>query len=256
MDISTEFTTPNFDRKHDGTPLIIRPQGILTHTGGGTQTSDFYELLGKSGRMVSAHYYVNRAGKVYQLAPDDHRTWHAGPQDMTSKRWWGNNGASYGIIDGNTLLGVEIEHKRGQDYPQAQMDALRELYTVKIKEYNFAYTRLGTHRWWNPLRRDDPTDWNDKPFAEWVKSLYVRPGRLVEIVSPRGAYVRVGPSTMYPIAAGLDNGTRFWAAADMIKGEAPQGTTNNLWYHYLGPTQDIRAELGFCWSGIVQEVTP
>lgn len=255
MDISAEFKTPNFDRKHDGTPLLIKPAGILTHTGGGNQESDLFELLGKSGRLVSATYYVNRKGAIYQLAPDDHRTWHAGVQDMSSKRWWGNNAASYGIIDGNTLLGVEIEHKKGQDYPEAQMDALRDLYTTKIKEYNFPYTRIGTHRWFNPKRRDDPVDWNDLPFMEWVRSLYNRPGRLMQIASPRGAYVRVGPSTNFPIAAAIENGQTFWAAPDLVKGDAPQGTSNPLWYHYIGPSQNIVAELGFIWSGIV-EVAP
>jgi hypothetical protein len=252
MDINTDFKTPNFDRNRDGTPFIIKPQGIMTHTGGGDQKSDFFELLGKSGRLVSSHYYINREGTIYQLAPDDHRTWHAGTQDTWSKRWWGNSAAAYGIVDGNTCLGVEWEHRRGQDYPEVQMAAGRELYKAKIEQYNFPYTRLGTHRWYAPSRKEDPLDWNDKPHAEWIKSLYERPGRLMQVVSPRGAFIRVGPSTKYPIAAAIENGQTFWAAPDLVQGDAPQNTTNSLWYHYIGPTQDIVAELGFIWSGIVE----
>lgn len=249
--LDTTFTTPNFDKNRDGTPFIIRPAGLLLHTGGGDQESDLHELLGKSGRQVSSNIYVNRRGTVYQLAPDNHRTWHAGVADRDTKRWWGNTAASYGIIDGNTLIGIEIEHRRGADYPAVQMDAIEAFCREKIEQYNFPITRIGAHKWYRPSIKKDPEDWVDSALQEWIRSLYTQPGSLYRVIEPRGARIRQGPGTAFATAAMLDCGTTFWSDKT-IDGELIDGSDD--WVHFRGPSREIVAELGFVWSSIVEEV--
>src|SRR5436190_16745753 len=100
---TTTYRTTNYDRDRNGDPLIITPQGILLHNGGGSIGSDMYELTGKSPRRVSAGYYVTRSGIIYELGPDTHRYWHAGAPDRQTTRWHGNSPAAFGIYDGNLL---------------------------------------------------------------------------------------------------------------------------------------------------------
>jgi hypothetical protein len=254
MDILTDLRTPNFDKRWDGTPLLIRPMGILIHTGGGTEATDLHELLGKSGRQVSSNVYINRQGTIRELAPDNFRCWHAGPQDYTTRRWWGNNAASYGIIDGNTLIGLETEHRRGQGWPTPQIDAIEWWCKQKIAQYQFPYTRIGAHKWWRPTGSNpkvDPTDWPDDELQAWIKSLYRTKGRTMRVTHPLGARVRQGPGTQFPIAAALAEGTTFFSDTT-IAGENIAG--NDKWCHFWGPTKYSASPIGFVWSGIVEEV--
>ena len=227
----------------------------MIHTGGGNEESDLYELLGKSDRRVSANLYINRKGVVRELAPDMYRTWHAGVPDPITTRWWGTTAPAHGITDGNRLIGLETEHAKGQDWPAVQMNAIEAVCRDKITRYRFPFTRIGAHRWYRSYtapRKQDPLDWPDDDLKAWIKRLYAaRPGKLMRVISERGAYIRQGPGTGYPIAGALEYRQIFWMS-EMVAGEAPGGQMSNQWAHYDGPSIDIIAPLGFIWGGIVE----
>lgn len=250
----TDLRTPNYDKDRNGNPLEAPPQGILIHTGGGNEDSDLHELLGKSNRRVSSNLYVNRRGDVRELAPDTYRTWHAGASDPVTTRWWGNTPAAFGIRDGNRLIGLEIEHAKGQDWPKVQMAAIKAVCLDKIRVHAFPFTRIGAHRWYRSHtspRKIDPLDWNDTDLRAWIKDLYaVRSGALMRVTSKTGANIRQGPGVQYPIVGALEFNQTYWSS-EMVHGDIPPGQTSNLWSHYAGEAQDIFAELGFIYGTIV-----
>lgn len=242
-----------FDRHADGTAIEAAPVGILIHHGGGNEKSDTFILTGQDPqRKAGCHYYVNRAGTIYQLCPDTYAPWHAGAMAYTTKRWWGNNAAAFGIVNGNRLIGIETEHRPGQDWPAVQMTALRLLCESLVTTYQFPLHRLGAHKWYADRRKTDPADWSDADMQEWFRRLYhPAEGVVYRVAVVQGARIRQGPGTSFPIAATLPEGYTFWSDATTI-GQAIDG--NNVWVHFAGPTPTIPNPLGFIFSGIVQEL--
>lgn len=166
---TTSFVSPNYNKLPDGRSLIITPQGILLHSDEGTRHSSLPYLCNprpSNGNPVSCQYYVCRPvdGQVdiYQLVADNHRSWHAGASSYD------------GLADWNLAIGVELEHKVGQDWPKAQLDALAELCRMKIARFQFPQSRIAAHRWVaKPKgRKKDPTNWPDAAIRAWVDTLY------------------------------------------------------------------------------------
>jgi len=161
------------------------------------------------------------------------------------------SGPSHGIVNGNRLIGIETEHRPGQDWPKAQMDALGALCKQKIASWNFPVTRLGAHSWWAPSRKSDPADWPDTNMKGWFRGLYRTGGSIYEVIEPRGARIREGPGITFPIVETVPLDYQFWSDGQLI-GESVGG--NNTWIHFAGPTPTIVNPLGFIWSGIVAEL--
>jgi hypothetical protein len=147
--IDTEtYQSPNYDNRQG------QIEGITLHTGEGTRASDLGWLCNRESG-VSAHYYVCRDGTIYQLVPDVCRAWHAGHA-------WGND----------CTLGIETEHKQGQDWPSVQVQALDRLCRHLIGLYDIPASGIVAHRWLTPARKIDPTDWTDQELEQWIPGLY------------------------------------------------------------------------------------
>lgn len=138
---------PDYDEQQSSLPYLCNPNPA-------------------NGNPVSSDYYVTREGVIYQLAPDNYYTWHAG------------DGMISGVRYPNTYSkGVELEHSKGTGaYPKAQMDALTWLMKDCIKRFNIAQQNIVTHRKSasavGRTDKTDPTDWSDTDFYNWVASLY------------------------------------------------------------------------------------
>lgn len=76
-------------------------------------------------------------------------------------------------------------------------------------------------------------------------------GKYVRVVAMKGANMRQGPATSFPIAAALPFDYVFYADKS-VEGESLGG--NNVWWHMWGPDNLIENPLGFCWSGICEQV--
>lgn len=147
--IDTEtYQSPNYDNRQG------QIEGITLHTGEGTRASDLGWLCNRESG-VSAHYYVCRDGTIYQLVADERRAWHAGHA-------WGNN----------CTLGIETEHKQGQDWPSVQVQALDDLCRHLIAKYDISPEGIVAHRWLTPARKIDPTDLDDSELEIFIENLY------------------------------------------------------------------------------------
>jgi hypothetical protein len=147
--IDTEtYQSPNYDNRQG------QIEGITLHTGEGTRASDLGWLCNRESG-VSAHYYVCRDGTIYQLVPDVCRAWHAG-------HTWGND----------CTLGIETEHKQGQDWPSVQVQALDDLCRHLVAKYDISPEGIVAHRWLTPARKIDPTDLDDSELEIFIENLY------------------------------------------------------------------------------------
>jgi N-acetyl-anhydromuramyl-L-alanine amidase AmpD len=135
-------------------PRTRKITSIILHTGEGTRSSDLDWLCNRSSQ-VSAHYYVCRDGTVYQLVDDNRCAWHAGVAEHNEEG-----------------IGIETEHKTGQDWPALQRQRLAELCRHLITTYRIRQDRILAHRWIAPGRKSDPSDWPDQELREWIAGLY------------------------------------------------------------------------------------
>ena len=106
--------TPNFDERHAPPDMII-----LHYTGMETGEAALERLCDPEAR-VSAHYLVEEDGRVFRLAPEERRCWHAGVS-----HWRGEenlNGVSIGIEI------VNPGHEWGyRAFPDVQIQSVIEL---------------------------------------------------------------------------------------------------------------------------------
>jgi N-acetylmuramoyl-L-alanine amidase len=103
--------SPNYDVRGEVTYILLHYTGMVEGA---------LERLCDLNAKVSAHYLVDKAGRVTQMVQEKHRAWHAGIS------YW------KGARDLNALsIGIEIEnmgHEHGyHDYPDMQIMAVIKL---------------------------------------------------------------------------------------------------------------------------------
>jgi N-acetyl-anhydromuramyl-L-alanine amidase AmpD len=155
---ATAFVSPNHSAR-----AKQPPSAIVLHTGEGTRQSDLSTLTKPNGsKSVSSHYYVCRDATIYQLVPDWREAWHAGVSEYL------------GFTNFNDFsIGIETEHKTGQNWPEVQRQALAWLCKLLITKYEIRRSMVVAHRWIAPGRKHDPSDWDDNGLMAWIEGLYV-----------------------------------------------------------------------------------
>ena len=186
---------------------------IVLHDGEGTKKSDLDRLLNNRVIMekrVSAHYYVDRGGAVFQLVDPTKEAWHAG-----ESFWLGRRNLNPWSI------GVESEHKDGQDWPDAQRRQIGALFSYLIGRFHIPQKYVVTHRWIAPGRKFDPTNWPDEQLRPWIASLYSPIGPSPDAPHPyRMRFpqaVFTAPDPVAPLAAGPTSGATLIVAGAVVQ---------------------------------------
>lgn len=166
---SSSFRSPNHNARPKG-----EISAIVLHSGEGTRASDLETLVKSTGeKAVSAHFYICRDGTIYQLVDVSRRAWHAGESNWN-----------------DFSIGIECEHKDGQDWPLAQLAAVTALCKMLIGQYGIKAERVVSHRAIAiPFgRRNDPSNWSDLQIGSWVAiTLYgaaAQPADLSAVITP------------------------------------------------------------------------
>lgn len=192
MEIDRSYTSPNNSPrgKHSITMLVI-------HATAGSARSSLAWLTNPAAK-VSAHFVIDKAGKVYQLVPDDLAAWHAGRAS-----WRGTTAVN------ECSLGIELENSdSGRDpYPPAQLDALQALCREKIAQYGIPMENVVRH-----LdvavprgRKSDPAGFDWAGFR----------AKLVGVPEPSAPYRAISAGTWV-----RDSPTNGKHVRDLAKGEA------------------------------------
>lgn len=199
-------------------PGNIAPNAIVLHSGEGASASaDIHELT--HSPSASSHYYVTRTGKVFQFVDDARRASHTGPTRYLNETGWND-----------FSLGIETEHRKGQNWPQVQLDAIAELTKQLIVKHGILRERVAAHRWVRrPASRDhqDPTNFTDPALHGFITRLYPAAARGVLFrVTTDGASVRRAASREDDPIGKLNQSDVIETAGE-VQGEAVSG--NRRW---------------------------
>ncbi len=235
MDIDrTTWRSPNHS------PRAYAIDSIAIHDGEGNSSKSDLSWLCSAASEVSAHFYIDRAGLVYQLV-DLHRVaWHAG-------KCWYRAGWFWRADWNSRSIGIETEHKSGQDWPPLQVSRLAELCASLQTTYKIKPEMIVAHKWiaWPRGRKVDPTNWPNEKLHSFVANLSAikRYKINLDILPSARIRERTEVSSTVPILGTLRPGTPV--CGRMVPGVPYNGV--DAWLELMpGP--------GYIWSGLVGSV--
>lgn len=130
--------SPNHDER--------RPNYVILHQTSSDDAARALRTLTDPERKVSAHYLIDRSGKLYQLVDERRRAWHAGVS------YWGGN------TDLNSAsLGIELDNNGVEPFPEAQIVALLALLEELRARYPIPPANYLGHGDIAPRRKVDPS---------------------------------------------------------------------------------------------------
>lgn len=153
MNISADFSSPNFEKRRDRK----KPYILLLHYTGMKSADLAMTRLCEPESKVSAHYVIGEGGKIFQLVDESKRAFHAGVSF-----WRGEediNSASIGIEIVNP--GHEFGYR---EFPQSQMDAVAELCADIVKRHKIKPEFVLGHSDVAVKRKTDPGELFDWSF--------------------------------------------------------------------------------------------
>lgn len=105
------------------------------------------------GLQVSAHFYIQRDGAVWQFVSCDQRAWHAG-----ASHYRGRSNCN------DDSIGIELEGLEGDAFESAQYESLGALLPALIQRYPI--THIAGHEHIAPGRKADPGPGLDWPLLQ------------------------------------------------------------------------------------------
>ena len=140
-----ECRSPNHDDRPEGAAIDML---VLHYTGMKTGEEALARLCDPAAK-VSAHYTIDRDGRVYHHVPEERRAWHAGVA------WW----AGETNVNGRSI-GIELVnpgHEFGYEpFADAQIEALIDLAGGILARHAIPAARVVGHSDVAPARKTDP----------------------------------------------------------------------------------------------------
>jgi len=200
---------------HKARPGGAPPSAIVIHSGEGTLDGDIATLTGRD-TGVSSNYYVTRAGKVFQFVDDNRQSQHAGASRYLGRRRWNE-----------FSLGIETQHREGQNWPDAQKTALAELCAKLIDDFGILREMVVAHRWIAVPRerRSDPSNFPDSKLRPFILDCFPGKGGRMFRVNTKAANVRSGPGRNHGAIAVLEPGDVI-EVSDVVAGSAVNGNAD------------------------------
>lgn len=137
--------SPNFEARLSGVPLDL----IVLHYTDMCNAEEALARLCDTQAKVSAHFLIDKEGRLYQLVDPAWCAWHAGVSS-----WQGEGNLNHRSI------GIELDnfgHAFGPEpFPAPQIDTLVNLLGYLTKTYAIPSRRIVGHSDVAPLRKKDP----------------------------------------------------------------------------------------------------
>lgn len=139
------FYSQNYNERAFDTPDMI----IIHYTGMQTAEMALKRLCEQTSPRVSAHYFIDKKGIIYQLVDEKHRAWHAGIS------YW------EGIRDINSRsIGIELDNKGHEfgyhAFPKPQIKSLILLLDNIRSRHKILDKNIIGHSDIAPMRKKDP----------------------------------------------------------------------------------------------------
>jgi N-acetylmuramoyl-L-alanine amidase len=137
--------SPNCDDRPDGVAIDM----LLLHYTGMKSAENAISRLCDAAAKVSAHYTIDRAGRVYAHVAEEKRAWHAGAS------WWAGKDKA-----NDRTIGIELVnpgHEFGYvPFSDDQIDALIELANGILSRHPIPPRHVLGHSDVAPARKTDP----------------------------------------------------------------------------------------------------
>lgn len=137
--------SPNFGPRRDGKTVRF----LMLHYTATLTGQEAIDLMKHPPHEASSHYMIDLDGTITQLVDEEQRAWHAG-----LGYWEGEKDIN------STSIGIEIQNigKRGDlvPYPDAQIEAVKELSLDIIKRWNIKPQHVLGHSDTSVGRKEDP----------------------------------------------------------------------------------------------------
>lgn len=140
-----ECRSPNYDERPEGARIDM----LVLHYTGMKSAEEALARLCDPEAKVSAHYTIDRDGRVYRHVPEEFRAWHAGISYWAGER--NINGCSIGIEI------VNPGHEFGYEpFAKPQIAALLDLAGDIVERHRIPPARVLGHSDVAPARKEDP----------------------------------------------------------------------------------------------------
>ncbi|MFC3170134.1 N-acetylmuramoyl-L-alanine amidase [Paracoccus fontiphilus] len=138
--MSADYPSPNHgDRRGQ------RPELVVLHYTGMSDTAEARARLCDPTAEVSAHWLIHEDGRVEALVPEDRRAWHAG-----AGSWKGRDDVN------SRSIGIEIANPGDRPFPARQMDAVVVLLREIMVRWHIGPHAVIGHSDMAPDRKIDP----------------------------------------------------------------------------------------------------
>ena len=153
----TQNYSPNFSKRKRQKKNI---RYIIIHYTGMKNELSALNRLTDIKSKVSAHYFIKKNGKIFNLVPDLYEAWHAGKSN------WKN------IQSLNRYsIGIEIQNSGHENFYEKfsnkQMKSVKNLLRFLIRKYRLNYNNILGHSDIAPNRKKDPGE--KFPWKELAK---------------------------------------------------------------------------------------
>lgn len=124
---------------------LRKPNYVIIHYTAQKSSDETLKTFTTVKKEVSAHYVIDKNGKVYHMLNDYLRAWHAGVAK------WGND------VDINSnSIGIELDNTGDEPFAPAQINSLLALLAKLKKAYNIPTANFIGHSDIAPPRKQDP----------------------------------------------------------------------------------------------------
>ncbi|QMU28852.1 N-acetylmuramoyl-L-alanine amidase [Adhaeribacter radiodurans] len=124
---------------------VRKPNYIIIHHTAQSSSAQTLQTFTQTRTQVSAHYVIDRNGKVYHMLNDYLRAWHAGAGK------WGNN-----TDINSSSVGIELDNNGAEPFAPDQVASLLKLLAILKKTYNIPTANFIGHADIAPTRKNDP----------------------------------------------------------------------------------------------------
>jgi N-acetylmuramoyl-L-alanine amidase len=167
---SNEYKSPNFSPRQSSALIDT----IIIHYTGMKNSELALNYLCSQKSNVSAHYFINENGKLWQIVEDRNIAWHAGVS-----KWLDRKNLN------ETSIGIELVnpgHSYGyKEFTFKQYEMLEKLIILLMRKYNIKLDRILGHSDIAPARKIDPGEYFDwhrlakKKLSIWPKNILTVP---------------------------------------------------------------------------------
>ncbi len=164
---------------HGEKPASCQKYIVLHDTEGNNDASSVISGWDSNGRLIAAHFVINKDGSVYQCVELDKIAHHVGFGNTGHNEKFGVSDESRDDKEGSTPIGssyadygmnsysvgIELVHVGGEgQYPQAQLDSLDNLIAYIDAYYGFE-SEIIDHKEWRTTNSD-----TSEEFSEYLQN--------------------------------------------------------------------------------------